>query len=398
MRIAFISNFYYPFIGGAEEVCRMEAEALANKGYDVSVITTSTSSTSNLSGSEKIKGVKVFRLDLPNIRLKRHPSTGFSWLIFGSMNYLLGAYNPFAGQAIKRIIEKIKPDIIHVHNFMGKFSLSIFHALHELRIPIIVTLHDYSLICPRATLFCHAKIPCAIPKIICDVIVKMQEILLRGKIVFFISPSKFLADRFKEKFRDVEVAVIPNPIQEIEINTEKSFDQFQILWIGRLVWYKGVRILLKAFRNLKNETFRLIIAGSGPDFEIVKSFSSVDSRIVPLGFVSEEEKKKLLKRANFTVIPSLWCEPFPMVALESFASGTPVIASKIGGLQEIIKNGYNGKLFEPGNSEELRDIIAELAENERQFRKLQNGAIKSARNYCINRHIEMLENIYAKLT
>jgi glycosyltransferase involved in cell wall biosynthesis len=223
--------------------------------------------------------------------------------------------------------------------------------------------------------------------------------MLGDSTIQFVAPSKFLADRFKEKFGNAEITVIPNPIQKIDVKPKKSSDQFQILYIGRLVWYKGIRTLLEAFRILKNENVRLLVAGSGPELETVKRYSRVNHRIIPLGFISEGEKQRLLKNVNFITVPSLWPEPLPMLILESFGSGTPVIASKIGGIPEVIKDGVNGRLFEPGDSEELSKILAELAENyEEEFRKLQRGAAESAYKYQIDRHIELLENVYSEVT
>ncbi len=119
MKVLFLSDFYFPFIGGAEEVCRMEAEELARRGHDVFVI---TSSMSELNSYEEVRGVKVFRLNLRNVQLKHESSAGLSWLIAGSVNRIL-SYNPFIARKIKKIIEKLKPEIIHVHNIGGKIPL-----------------------------------------------------------------------------------------------------------------------------------------------------------------------------------------------------------------------------------------------------------------------------------
>jgi glycosyltransferase involved in cell wall biosynthesis len=393
-RIVFVSDFYFPFIGGAEEVCRMEAEGFYRRGYEVFVV---TSLMPNLERYEDVHGVKVFRLNLQNIQLRHEASSGSSWLTTGLINSIL-SYNLFSAQAVKQVIEKLKPDIIHVHNIGVKIPLLTLHILRELKVPIVMTLHDYRLICPRATLLCYTKIPCKIPRTACKILVKSQKILLKGSIIQFISPSKFLADRFREKFRDVEIAVIPNPIQRIETIPKKSFEQFQILYAGRLVWYKGIRVLLKAFRDLKNENVRLLVTGSGSELEVVKSYSRADRRIIPLGFMSEAGKQRLLKNANLTVVPSLWPEPSPMIILEGFGSGTPTLASRIGGIQEIVEDKFNGRLFEPGNSKELSEILFELIEDEMEFKRLQNGAFKSAYKYHIDRHLRILENIYFKLS
>jgi glycosyltransferase involved in cell wall biosynthesis len=392
-RIVFLSDFYFPFIGGAEEVCRMEAEELCKRGYEVFVVTSSMPSSRE---REDMHGVKVLRVRLRDVSLKHEASSKLAWLAIGLVNSMLNN-NPLNAQAVKRVVESLRPDVVHVHNVRGKIPLLTLRALRGLKIPVVMTLHDYRLICPRATLFCHAKIPCRVPKFGCDMFVKLQKTLLKNCVTKFISPSRFLADRLKEKLGEADVVVVPNPLRRIEAKPKGVPESFQVLYVGRLVWYKGTHVLLEAFKKLKRKSAKLIIAGSGPELETVKRLSRTDGRIIPLGFVSEEEKSKLLIDASLVVVPSLWPEPFPMTILESFGSGTPVVASKVGGIQEIVRDGVNGMLFEPGDSEKLSTILTELSENEENLRRLSEGAAESARQYYIEKHIELLETIYLEL-
>lgn len=392
-RIVFLSDFYFPFIGGAEEVCRMEAEELCKRGYEVFVV------TSSMLGSrerEDIHGVEVLRVRLRDVSLKHEASSKLARLTIGLLNSML-KNNPLNAQAVKRVVESLGPDAIHVHNIGGRIPLLTLRTLRQLRVPVVMTLHDYRLICPKGTLFCYANIPCRVPKFGCDIFVKLQRTLLKNCVTKFISPSKFLADTFKEKLGETNVVVVPNPLQRIEAKPKEFPEPFQVLYVGRLVWYKGIYVLLEAFKKLKRENARLIIAGSGPELETVKRFSKTDDRIIPLGFVSEEEKRKLLIDASLVAVPSLWPEPFPMVILESFGSGTPVVASKVGGIPEIVRDGVNGMLFEPGDSEKLSTILTELSENEENLRRLSEEAAESARQYYIEKHIKLLETIYLEL-
>jgi glycosyltransferase involved in cell wall biosynthesis len=391
-RIVFLTDFYFPSVGGAEEVCRMEAEELFKRGYEVFVV------TSSMPGSrerEDIHGVKVLRVSLRDVSLKREASSSLTQLTMFLVNSML-SNNPLNVQEVERVIKSLRPDVIHVHNVGGKIPLLALRALRQLKIPVVMTLHDYRLICPRATLFCHAKIPCRVPKVGCDMFVKLQRTLLKNCVAKFISPSRFLADRLEEKFGEADVVVVPNPLQRIEAKPKGVSESFRVLYVGRLVWYKGIHVLLKAFKKLKRKNAELIIAGSGPELETVKRLSRTDGRIIPLGFISEE-KRKLLIDASLVVVPSLWPEPFPMIIVESFGSGTPVVASKVGGVQEIVIDSVNGKLFEPGVSEELSKILTELSEDEESLRRLREGATKTACQYYIEKHIELLENIYLEL-
>jgi glycosyltransferase involved in cell wall biosynthesis len=240
-RIVFLSDFYFPFIGGAEEVCRMEAEELCKRGYEVFVV------TSSMPGSrerEDMRGVKVLRVRLRDVSLKHEASSKLAWLAIGLVNIML-SNNPLNAQAVKRIIESLRPDLVHVHNVGGKIPLLTLRTLRRLRVPVVMTLHDYRLICPRAILFCHAKIPCRVPKFGCDIFVKLQRTLLKNCVTKFISPSRFLADRLKEKLGEADVVVVPNPLQRIEAKPKEFLEPFQVLYVGRLVWYKGIHVLLE---------------------------------------------------------------------------------------------------------------------------------------------------------
>jgi glycosyltransferase involved in cell wall biosynthesis len=309
---------------------------------------------------------------------------------------LLNIYNPFIIPVFKQTLKKIDPDIVHIHNFVGNISFSIFNVLQELKIPLIHTAHDYNLICPRSTLLCYSSLSCNIPKTVCKTLRKLQKLLLGKKDVLFIAPSNFLAARLRESGLGPTI-VIPNPVEK-EVNIgEKDYSNFHILYIGRLKWLKGVHVLIKAFRDLKCKNVKLHIVGRGPEEEKLKKLAGLDMRIIFHGFVSEIKKQELLQKANITVIPSLWPEPFPMTALESLQRGIPVIASKIGGLPEIVKDEYNGKLFEPGNFEELKRIINELINDGETIRKMGKNAVESITRYKLDEHLAKLEKVYNKL-
>jgi len=105
----------------------------------------------------------------------------------------------------------------------------------------------------------------------------------------------------------------------------------------------------------------------------------------------------MYKIANVTVVPSIWYEVFGMVVLESFACSTPVVASRIGGIPELVKHGYNGFLFEPGDDTELANILNMISKDPEILGKLEREAYKSSKKYDIKKHIDRLEEIYNSL-
>ncbi|GAH67801.1 unnamed protein product, partial [marine sediment metagenome] len=123
-----------------------------------------------------------------------------------------------------------------------------------------------------------------------------------------------------------------------------------------------------------------------------------DKRIKFYGFLQHQQLKELYKKANLLIVPSICYDNSPTVIYESFSFGVPVIGSRIGGIPELVKEGYNGFLFEAGNVEELGSVIKKLTTNTSQLRRLSEGAFESTKKYDINEHIKKLEKLYYKET
>jgi len=107
--------------------------------------------------------------------------------------------------------------------------------------------------------------------------------------------------------------------------------------------------------------------------------------------------KKAYQNANVTVVPSIWYEVFGMIILESFMNSTPVIASRIGGIPEVVRDGYNGFLFKPGSVNGLRRILERISEHPSILKELERNAYKSSQGYSIEDHVKKLEEIYRGL-
>jgi glycosyltransferase involved in cell wall biosynthesis len=122
----------------------------------------------------------------------------------------------------------------------------------------------------------------------------------------------------------------------------KRYDEIDILYVGQLSIHKGVQVLIKAFTGLKQGNVRLHIVGKGPDSDEMKQLAKNDPRIKFYGFISDEDLSELRRKANISVVPSIWYDMAQGVISESFSWGIPVVASDIGGIPEFIQDGYNG--------------------------------------------------------
>ncbi|WP_431735547.1 glycosyltransferase family 4 protein [Cellulosispirillum alkaliphilum] len=172
----------------------------------------------------------------------------------------------------------------------------------------------------------------------------------------YICLNEFAATTFKNsslKVTEEKIVVKPNWTHN-QYQTNNIGKQEHFLFVGRLSHEKGVPFLLKAFEKIGK---KLWIAGSGPLNEKMKN---LPSNIVYLGALEKGEVVQQMAKAKAVLLPSCWYEMFPMIIIEAFSVGTPIIATRIGGLPGIINHGTNGLLFEKGNEKDLLEKVLSL--------------------------------------
>jgi len=321
-------------------------------------------------------------------------------------------YSQAARRHLAAMIKVFKPDIIHVHNIYHQLSPSILDAARLAQVPVIMTLHDYKLICPNYLLLNHGKVcekcldghfgHCFKERCFKDSISQSflasvessyhqwRHTYERG-IKLFIAPSYFMANKCKQAgWPDDKLRVVVNPVSFLPPVKRQSQNYF--LYFGRLSKEKGVDILLKA---IAQTNYQLKIAGSGPEENHWRALAQelgLNHRVEFLGQKTPEEVSRLLIGAIAVVIPSIWYENMPFSLLEALSQGCPVVASQIGGLPEIIKTGYNGWLCQPG---EVQDLIQALnLAWQSDFVIMSQQARESVKKYNWDYHLRAIENIY----
>ena len=379
-------------MGGGSVVVEKIATNLLKRGHEVFVITTSSGKSSQIC---TVNGVKTYRLPLniyflPEFHLK-NPLEKVSW-------HLIDLFNISAYWKIKEILKKEKPDVVHIHNYKGLSSLA-FKAAKDLNVPIVFTAHDHSTICIRANLLNGKGEICENPRIPCKIYNRIQKHFIDDKPDIVIAPSNFLMKKLELAglFNNVRKIILPNPVKPKNSPIKKYYDTIDILFVGSLLEHKGPDIIIKAFKELENNNLKLHILGKGPDEKKLKRLSNND-KIIFHGFLTGKDLTEMYKMANITVVPSIGYDNSPMVIYESFMHSTPVIASRIGGIPELVKDGYNGFLFEPGSTKELSRILRRIADNPESLKELEDNAFNSVKKYDIKKHIDKLENIYKSIT
>jgi glycosyltransferase involved in cell wall biosynthesis len=272
---------------------------------------------------------------------------------------------------IGKKIEEGRYDIVHVQNFFPLLSPSIFYACQRTKTKVVMSVRNYRLICPNAQMYvngnvctsCVGKtIPVQAIKKKCyrksaatsSAVVAMLAFhnflnTWKNKIDGYICVSEFVKSQLiLGGFEDEKLHVKHN---FVTTELEPSFEDGQYyIFAGRLSEEKGIDILLNSF---KNSCRKLIIVGDGPLAGIVESFAKENSNVVYLGKHSLEEIYVLISKARALIFPSRWHEPFGRTIVEAFAHGTPVIASAMGGITELVTDNYNGFLFSPADPEGL---------------------------------------------
>ncbi|MFB2623802.1 glycosyltransferase family 4 protein [Methanothermobacter sp. KEPCO 2] len=397
MKICMISSLYPPIIfGGASGVAHLEAEELVRRGHEVSVITTSHD---NNFYEERINGVRIYRIPPFNVYTFFDNFIEKELTIKKIIWQLIDRFNLFIQKHIIKILKKEKPDLIHIHNFTG-FSPYVFRTVKSLKIPVIFTAHDYKIACPRATLLKGNNCVCNEERVFCSFYRKFNKLIACDPDIM-ISPSTFLMQILNDReiFDKSEKVILPNPLPLKPEKVKKDYETIKIMFAGELNRHKGIEVLLEVIKLLDGYKKKFYIFGRGEYEDVLKEISKNDDEVEYYGYAAGiEDLKRFYRDVNVTLVPSLWYEVFGLVIIESFANSTPVIASRIGGIPELVINGYNGFLFEPGNVLELKELLINIIENPSILERLENNAFKSSKIYTVEEHVNKLENIYKCLT
>ena len=322
---------------------------------------------------------------------------------------------------VNRLITKERPDVAHVHNVFPLISPSVYPALKQNAIPIVQTMHNFRFLCPNGLFYTQGQIceRCKRGNTIHAVRFKCFQHSYPRSIVYasaiwwhryrktfnlidhFITLTEFTAAKLAESgiASRAKISVLGNFISApLPRPGSSGSREPEIVYIGRLSPEKGVATLIEAMGFVPNA--RLKIIGEGPQQgELMNRVKQLKlDNVEFLGFISGEEKWRLLRRASFCVVPSESYENFSLAALESMAVGTPVVAANLGGLPYVVKDGKTGMLFEAGNTNDLGSkLLAMLNRPQESLKMGELGREDVANNYTDTMHYKSLRQIYDKL-
>ena len=297
----------------------------------------------------------------------------------------------------KEILEQGIPDIVHVHNIFPLWSNSVFDFFYKKKIPIIMTLHNYRLIWEKLSLFNKDRERYGYFKdsyigsfVISKFINKRKDLL--KNVSKFITHTEFTKQEFSRYVIPKDKLVIkPNFLNSTDKTIKSILEKDNAIFASRISKEKGVLTLIKAFEKIDIE---LDVLGDGPLLNKIKK-DNINHNIKFHGSLSRDNVSKFINNSKFLVFPSEWYESFPMTILEAFREGTLVLASNIGSIKSIIKDRFNGILFEYGNKIDLIDKVKWILNHPKECDQIALNANKEFNNkYSSEINYKQLINIY----
>lgn len=387
MKILIIHNRWLEK-GGEDEVVNAEAKLLKESGHQVILYVRSNSEIENFSIPKKLRFL-------------------IKDIIWSREVY----------EDIKALIRREKPDIAHLHNIFVLISASVYSALNEERVPSVQTLHNFRFFCLNGAFYRKGNLceSCITGNFIPAVVNKcwrnsylgsyffaralrshFKKNTFKAKIDAYITLSKFSKNMFiKAGLPEDKIFIKPN-FSDVSKKRSNKPEDF-ILFVGRLIDYKGIEVLTEVFNRLPG--YKLKIIGDGPLYSQLKRQVRKAANIELLGRLPHNVTIEYIRKARLMIFPTQCYESMPRVVIESFACGVPVLASNVGGaIKELIEENVTGLLIADNNINELeakikylmtnRELLESMGENCRRF---YEEKFTSKKNYA------MLIDIYNKV-
>ena len=320
-------------------------------------------------------------------------------------------YDPARREWMSRLLDRRRPDVVHVHNFFPLLTPAVHAEAHARGVPVVQTLYNYRLFCAAAMLqrdgsVCerclHGSRLNAV-RYACyrgsrfgsAAVAAMQHRaldrgLLTDNVDRFIVLTEFARAKFAEGgLAPEKLAVKPNFLDRPAPSSAGS--RAGVLFVGRLASEKGVEQLIQAWRRLPQVP--LTIAGDGPLRRRLQAAAPPNVKF--LGHVPMEAVEAEMRRAAALVAPSLCYEGFPMTLVEAFANGLPAIVSGFGSLGEIVEPGVTGAHFVPGDERAMAEAVERVLGDTTALRRMSANARATFEDkYTADRNLAVLEAIY----
>lgn len=339
-------------------------------------------------------------------------------MAFGkSKAFFTGLYNKNAIDEIKKLIENESPDIVHIHNLFPIISPAVLPTIKSMGIPIVMTVHNYRLMCPNGLFYSKGEIceKCTSSAMELNCILKNCEndffkstgYAIRNywarknryyndNIDVFLCLTEFQKNKLVDnKYASNKIEVLPNFYKgKISKSNNKNKEEAYVAFVGRLSEEKGIHLLLQVAEKLPEISFHL----AGEATKEFNSKSEIPNNVILRGLLDQAELKNFYENARFLVLPSICYEGLPMVLLEAMAHKLAIVAPNLGGFPEIAFHEVNALLFNPFDEKSLKNCIEILwKDKEKASKYAYNGHEMVLNKYNSNLYFKNLFSVYERL-
>jgi len=317
-----------------------------------------------------------------------------------------------------KLLVQEKPHLVHIHNTFVMASPSVYSACRDAGVPVVQTLHNYRLLCPAATFFrdgrvctecmdhslwrgirygCYRRSRATTAAVAFMLKTHRRQRTWVEMVNAYITLTGFARQLFiRGGLPADKIFVKPNSVYP-DPGAQRSEGEYA-LFVGRLSPEKGVQLLVNAWERL-HKPIPLRIIGDGPlraELESQVAARQI-STVHFAGHLEREQVLSAMKRARFVIVPSQCYENFPATICEAFACGAPVICSRLGAMEELVKPGRTGEYFDPGDPQDLATKVEWAWEHPDEMAQMGQGARKEyATKYTPERNYEALIDIYQR--
>lgn len=396
MRVLMLAQSYAPIVGGVERMVEDLSLELSQRGHQVSVATLRQPAGEPDSPQDGVTvhtiGSLVHRVPAMKLDVERHHAPPLP--------------DPETTLALRRLLRRERPDVVHAHNWLANSYLPLDRPSGP---AFALSMHDYGLVCATKR-FLNRGLDCTGPRtgkcVRCAgdyygrlkgagvaLGTRIAEPRLRRAVDVFLPVSTAVRDRCGLGEGD-RYRVVPNFIRELPppIEADPVLDALPrepfILYMGDVTIDKGGGQLVEAYRSLEDPPPLVLIGRC-----YLEELEAVPG-VFPLGRMPHPLAIEVLRRSLFTVVPSLLPETFGLAALETAAAGKPIVASRIGGLTDVVVDGETGLLVLPGSRDELAAAMRRLAEDGELRERMGEAARRRAADFSPDVVVPQFEEAY----
>jgi glycosyltransferase involved in cell wall biosynthesis len=410
MRVLMIANYFMPygFIGGAEVATYHTCQGLLQRGVDCRFLALNHRLPEAFDREYALDGISVHWVSLP--RPRRSVATDI--------------YDPRLFRAVRRELERVRPDVVHIHNVSGA-SLAPHLACRVAGVPVVNTLHDLWLLCPNNMLY-RADGSCCDPAgraPTCRECFRCYDFwgavpgrralfaALVASVTVFISPSQaYISQHVRagyaaSRFRLVRYGLMSGEVLQprspgVRAIVETAYEHRTVVFAAGGWEHKGAAVLLQAVPILLRHIgqLRIVVAGGGASW-LLNAFRQYEPRVRVLGYVPFADMRPLFASADLTVVPSVWFDNSPVVIYESLQMGTPVVGSAFGGIPELIHEGETGYTVAAGDPVALAEkVVLHFARPAYERRQMRLRCVEEARTrLSLQRHTDAILATYREV-